>query len=451
MLRRWKPATRIAVAVPFALGVVVAAGFAASVPKSHTLGHDVRAQSAFRDARDYTVRVRTSIATPFVEDERGSSEGAGFLIDRERGWILTNAHVAGRSPSDVEVAFHGGEFAPARKIYVDTFTDVAVIAVDRVPEGRRAAVIDPSGEVEIGQPVGVFGHPLGMHFTGTRGIVSNISDRAGPDLIQIDATVNPGNSGGPVIAFDTGEVVGIATSGVMGDKSDRLNFATPMKDVSRMLALLRQSVTPSAPRLEFSLLRNEYGSTTMEVGRSFDPARWPFAPGDRIVEVDGAGPVATQTDLVSALRGRDGKSRVRVERGGRHAWVDVTPEATTPIVERRGIMLCGAIVAPFAFDDHDLAFALTGVAIHSVEPGSEAERVGITEGDTIETIDGRPLVDLEAIEAHLRGRTEDGPVRLVLRRFNTTSSSRCFDFEVRELSSASFESIPAPAAVAASR
>src|ERR1044072_7933243 len=66
------------------------------------------AEAVFHDARAYTVRIRTQIVTPFAEDSRGAFEGAGFVVDAERGWVLTNAHVVGQSPSTVTAAFADG-------------------------------------------------------------------------------------------------------------------------------------------------------------------------------------------------------------------------------------------------------------------------------------------------------------------------------------------------------
>ena len=72
----------------------------------------------FRKAQAYTVRVKTSVPVPFAGDKRGTLIGAGFVVDAKRGWIMTNAHVVSRSPAKVQVAFHGQEFGPARKVYV---------------------------------------------------------------------------------------------------------------------------------------------------------------------------------------------------------------------------------------------------------------------------------------------------------------------------------------------
>ena len=63
-------------------------------------------EKVFNDAIKYTVEIRTKIKIPFIEDENGVFYGAGFLIDKKRGWILTNAHVASYSPSEIRVAFY---------------------------------------------------------------------------------------------------------------------------------------------------------------------------------------------------------------------------------------------------------------------------------------------------------------------------------------------------------
>src|SRR5437867_12634914 len=107
-----------------------------------------------------------------MEDRRGSFSGAGFLVDAERGWVLTNAHVVGQCPSTVTAAFADGPFQPARKIYVDPFTDVAVIEIPADARRHPVAPINCDDVPQVGEGVGAFGHPLGMPFTGTRGIVS---------------------------------------------------------------------------------------------------------------------------------------------------------------------------------------------------------------------------------------------------------------------------------------
>jgi S1-C subfamily serine protease len=77
------------------------------------------AEDAFRAAADWTVQVRTSVSQAFVEDEHGTWVGAGMLVDGGRGWVLTNAHVAGSSYGKVSIAFKDGRTVSARRVFVD--------------------------------------------------------------------------------------------------------------------------------------------------------------------------------------------------------------------------------------------------------------------------------------------------------------------------------------------
>ena len=101
-------------------------------------------EDAFRSAIDWTVQVRTSVSQPFAEDEQGTWFGAGLLVDAGRGWVLTNAHVAGRSYGKVSIAFQDGRNVPARRVYVDPYLDLAVLAFDprRLPAKTSVPVLD---------------------------------------------------------------------------------------------------------------------------------------------------------------------------------------------------------------------------------------------------------------------------------------------------------------------
>jgi S1-C subfamily serine protease len=270
-----------------------------------------------------------------------------------------------------------------------------------------------------------------MYFTGTRGIISNKTDQDGPDLLQIDATVDHGNSGGPVIDLHTGRVVGIATSGVMRDKSDRLNFATPMKDVCQILALLRQRVDPSAPRLELALLHNEEGAYTMNVGRSLSRDRWPLEPDDHILAVDSQ-EVTTLTDFMSALRGRHARTPLTIERAGQRMRVAVAPEFAERTTEQRGLIVDGALIAKFAYDDEASVEGPGGLIVHSTEPGSAAQMLGLQGGDVLYRLDGRSFTDLDSLTTYVHARAGKGPMKAVFRRFSP-AARLIFDYIAREL------------------
>jgi S1-C subfamily serine protease len=223
-------------AVDLAMRIVLSPIFVGAVAATLPMGTsraeaEDNAERVFHEARAYTVRIRTQIPTPFIEDERGSFEGAGFLVDAERGWVITNAHVVGRSPSAVQVAFADQPYHPARKIYVDPFEDIAVIELSEEDHTHPTAPLNCEGRPEVGESIGAFGHPLDMPFTGSRGIISGETDKFGPDLIQIDATVE-WKLGGTGYPLRDGTVVGIATAMAGNKKEDRPNFATPIRTLA---------------------------------------------------------------------------------------------------------------------------------------------------------------------------------------------------------------------------
>jgi S1-C subfamily serine protease len=90
------------------------------------------------DASRYTVKVQVLTEIGLNQDAGGSASGTGFLIDKKRGWLLTNAHVATRSPSTIRVSFRNGEEFEAKRIHVDPLIDLAVLSaiVEPLPENR---------------------------------------------------------------------------------------------------------------------------------------------------------------------------------------------------------------------------------------------------------------------------------------------------------------------------
>ena len=159
-----------------------------------------------------SVVVITSTANGRFGQEQGS--GSGVIIDDE-GFILTNYHVV--SGADViEVTLDDGSTLAATVVGSDPGNDLAVIRVDPPAEGLTAARLGDSDELRVGDAVFALGNPFGLEATFTEGIVSAVGRTYSPgtgtrqlrNMIQTDAAVNPGNSGGP-LANCHGEVVGI--------------------------------------------------------------------------------------------------------------------------------------------------------------------------------------------------------------------------------------------------
>ena len=184
-----------------------------------------------RTVSDVVERVGPSVAAVHVQ---GAGEklggGSGFLFTPD-GYVLTNSHVvrAGKPPGPArpelrhQVSLADGREFDARWVGDDPDTDLAVLSIDGLSKGALAhASLGRSAGLKRGQVAIAIGNPLGFEHTVTAGIVSALgrsmrasSGRMIPDVIQTDAALNPGNSGGPLLD-SRGEVIGINTAIIRG-------------------------------------------------------------------------------------------------------------------------------------------------------------------------------------------------------------------------------------------
>ena len=164
-----------------------------------------------------------------------SSVGSGFFIGKRN--ILTNAHVVGAETA-VEIKFSDGRKGVGRVIAVDETRDLALLRAD--VDGRPSVFISDSAQIRPGAAVDVIGHPQGLEFSFSRGVVSAIrrdfKPAGGIDVIQTDSAINPGNSGGPL--FIGNSVIGIVT--FKRGLSEGLGFAVHRDEIQ---AFLREAFT----------------------------------------------------------------------------------------------------------------------------------------------------------------------------------------------------------------
>ncbi len=169
-----------------------------------------------------------------------SGSGSGVVVD-PKGLILTNEHVISGARA-LTVRFSTGDTREAKFLSVDTSNDLAVLKVD-LPPNVPTARLGNSDRVQVGEIAVAIGNPFGLEQTVTQGIISAVGRewKAGAgqptrNLIQTDAPVNPGNSGGPLVNA-TGEVIGITNmieSPVKG--SVGVGFAIPINAAKNLIA-----------------------------------------------------------------------------------------------------------------------------------------------------------------------------------------------------------------------
>ena len=168
-----------------------------------------------------------------------TASGSGVIVD-PKGYIITNNHVIAGQQS-LQIIFSDGSKADATIVGADSVADIAILKVDQVP---AVATLGDSNSLEPGQVAIAIGSPLGDYRgTVTVGVVSGLNRRVGQQqgLIQTDAAINNGNSGGPLINT-LGQVIGINTLVVRstndGNVAEGLGFAIPSNQVRDIMAQL---------------------------------------------------------------------------------------------------------------------------------------------------------------------------------------------------------------------
>jgi len=278
--------------------------------------------------------------------EAPQASGSGVLVD-PRGYIVTNYHVV-EGAAKLTVIFHDGTNRPARLIGHDyPFSDLAVIQVEG--EGYPSAVLGNSDDLLVGETVVAIGSALGdFRNTVTTGVVSGLGrtlkvseDVSMEGMIQTDAAINHGNSGGPLVNL-RGEVIGINTaiirgSGLSGDVAEGLGFAIPSNTVRYVVEQLIargkvvrpylgiRSITVNRSLAAYYDLPVDHGVYVREVIPDTPAAQAGIRQGDIITAIGGL-TIDEDHPLINVLSHFETGQRVQVElnRNGQTLQVEVT-------------------------------------------------------------------------------------------------------------------------------
>ena len=325
----------------------------------------------YRDSAPGVVQITTTSVTtvepdPFLnpfgfpQEQEQQALGSGFVIDKS-GHIVTNAHVV-ENARQIEVSFSNRDSVEAKLVGRDLSTDLAVLKVDVDAQALTPLKLGDSNRVQVGDSVVAIGNPLGLERSVTAGIVSALhrpltapNDFTIDDVIQTDAAINSGNSGGPLIAAN-GRVIGVNTAIATGNTGARGNigigFAVPVNTVRDVASQLMddgrvehaflgvgaQPVTDEIAKLfnlpvdhGLMLIRVYEGSGAAKAGLKAGTTEVVVAGesyrlgGDIIVSVDGRS-VQTPEDLRDAVSAKKPGDKIEVEayRGDDKRSFDVT-------------------------------------------------------------------------------------------------------------------------------
>ncbi|WP_320784424.1 S1C family serine protease [Streptomyces sp. CRN 30] len=337
-----------ACAVALVLAPGCAGGGVPAVREGATTTRAAVPRAANELEEDYR-KVVDDVLPSVVQIRAGDSLGSGVVYDG-KGHVVTNAHVVGDARTFAVTTANSGSTVRARLVYAYPEQDLAVIRLDDVPDGLRAASFGDSSKVDVGQIVLAMGSPLGLSSSVTQGIVSATGrtvteGSAGGgtgatlvNMVQTSAAINPGNSGGALVNL-AGQVIGIPTLGAtdpnLGEgAAPGIGFAIPASMVRTVAdQIITHGRVTDSGRAALgltgrTLAGGDYrpaGVAVVTVDEDGPADRAGLRAGDVVTALDGTD-VTTLTSLAEALADRRPGDRVAVAylRDGRERTARVT-------------------------------------------------------------------------------------------------------------------------------
>jgi len=380
---------------------------------------------AIQNATEATVLIKTHLKHGFLEDDQatGRWEGSGFLFNREKGWILTNAHVAGFGPVGLRLKFEGQDkFSEAKRLFVDSKHDVAVLEIDPsvIPSESKPLELDCSYDLVRGESVFSVGHPENQNFTASLGVLSGEKDfHVDGSYYTTDLVTEPGSSGGPVIAEESNKVVGMMTSGFT---SSDLGFLAKAKDICRITRLLEAGKNPARPRFGFQTMIDDLKLSPI-VGAVFD-AELDLETGDEIVSWNGnIWHPDTDGDLADAMRGyEESEVQLSIIRDGTEVLLDAPVISSASYHERDWVFISGLLITEDGKSDAAYALGNTPnpvLVIESIDTDfDDTTDIELGRGSEILKVDNLEGIDLKTLYEYLESLSADAELEVVGRVYD---------------------------------
>ncbi len=365
------------------------------------------AQSFIDEASKYTVRFRVLVDHPFVEDTDDdeiirSWVGAGFVVDKKLGLIVTNAHVSGAGNTFIKIAFKGERFIKSELIYVDPELDIALVKVDpnKMPKSSKAGTLSCNKIIKNGTAVAAYGHPKGLKFSASRGIISKQRFLYGKEVIQTDAAINSGNSGGPLIDLESGLIVGINKSSIK--KSSGIGLAVPSYLVCKILDLYKAGKSPLPMEVPIKFAKDNETDEYNRVSELHLNGKI-LEIGSSLIMVNDQ-PIKTPADMSYILRGFEGKAKFTFKNKGVEKSYLIKLQRKQNSIYRDYINLAGAVISKENLEK--ISMVERPFYIHSVKEGSDADIYGMWKSCWIKYVDSNIPKSLEDIYNITKGKKE---------------------------------------------